>query len=129
MTPSAAHLAAREAAARNPANAASLALLAGGQGAIRLYDGGATLIGTIPLASPAGTLDSGLYRIILTVPVEGMILAAGPIAGADIRAGDGADWATGLTVSVVDEGGELQFDTLAVQPGDFARLVAGVIQG
>jgi hypothetical protein len=129
MTPSAAHLAARDAGARLGALEASLALLRGGQGAIRLYDAADGLLGALPLADPPGAVDDDLYRLVFATPIEGLIAGAGPIAAAEIVGGDGALWGEAVTVSAVGGGGELEFETLDPPVGTFVRLVSGIVQG
>ncbi|MCC4116342.1 hypothetical protein LLG90_13360 [Aromatoleum toluclasticum] len=139
MDLSTAHTTARNAAARLPALQASFDLLDSGAAApyVEIYGtarpaaggapGGSPLV-TVTMSNPPGTVDGALFRIVLTVPIEGQIALAGDALWARIYDGAGAWWAD---CSVSDEAGsgeiKLQIITLAV--GAFVRITSAVFQG
>lgn len=103
---------------------------------------GADPIVTLTLTATAGTLDAGLYQILLTTPLESQVTGADPALGsiplwARMRTPAG-DWWADLTVSVEGADGELQLvqtGTEGGQPvarlfnGAFARIASAVVQG
>ncbi|NMG29364.1 hypothetical protein [Aromatoleum evansii] len=139
MDLSTSHTNARNAAARLPALQASFDLLDSGPAApyVELYGtvrpapgaapGGSPLV-TVTMSNPPGTVDGALFRIDLTVPIEGQIAVAGGAVWARIYDGAGAWWAD---ASVSDEAGsgeiKLQVVTLAV--GAFVRITSAILQG
>lgn len=139
MDLSTAHATARNAAARLPALQASFDLLDSGANAsyIELYattrpasggaPGGSPLV-TLAMSNPPGTVDGTLYRIALTVPIEGQIAIAGSPVWARIYDGAGAWWAD---ASVSDEAGsgEIKLQSLDLAQGAFVRITSAVFQG
>ncbi|MCK9993728.1 MAG: hypothetical protein Dbin4_02248 [Alphaproteobacteria bacterium] len=139
MDISTAHTTARNTAARLPALQASSDLLDSGTAApyIELHPAprpaagdppaGAALV-TIPMANPPGTIDTGLVRIVLTVPAEGQIAVGGDAFWARIYDGAGAWWAD---ASVSDEAGtgEIKLQSVTLQAGAFARITSAYFQG
>lgn len=139
MDLSTAHTAARAAAARLPALQASFDLLDSGTAApyVEIYgttrpapggaSGGTPLV-SVTMSNPPGTVDAELFRIVLTVPIEGQIAVAGDAVWARIYDGAGEWWAD---ASVSDEAGsgeiKLQVVTLAV--GAFVRITSAILQG
>lgn len=131
MNLSAAHLAARDAAARLPALQASFDLLdAGtGQASIVIRDATDTVLVTIPIAEGVGTIDAQTYQIILAVPIEAQIAVAGTPDHAIIYDNTGAVWADGVTVSDEAGSGEIKLASMSLQAGAFCRLTSAVFQG
>lgn len=138
-----AHAQARAEAQRLPALSASLGLLSAGSTTARisLYGttrpspgsapGAAPLV-TIVLYDPPAALDTGLYQIRLSVPIEGSVGGA-ETDGTDalwarIFDGAGAWWAD-ASVSEVGAGGEIQLDSTLLRNGGLCRLVSAVFQG
>ena len=154
MDISPAHLAARNTAARNPANQASLDLLASAtadRSTLALYatakptpgdpPGGAALV-EIDLTAAAGTLDSELFTLALDVPIEGQVTGADPVTG-DIPlwgrlAGPLGAWWADVTVTVEGGGGEIELAQTGTEEGSpvarlfngaFCRVISAVLQG
>lgn len=131
MILSAAHLAARDAAARLPALQASFDLLdaGAGQASIVIRDATDTVLVTIPIAEGVGTIDAQTYQIILAVPIEAQIATAGTPDHAIIYDNTGAVWADGVTVSDEAGSGEIKLASMSLQAGAFCRLTSAVLQG
>ena len=133
MELSAAHLAARAAAARLPALQASFDLLdaGAGQASIEILDATSAVLVAIPIADGVGTIDAQAYQIILTVPIEAQIAADGTPASARIKDNTGAMWADGVTVSdsAPESTGEIKLASMSLQAGAFCRLTSAVFQG
>lgn len=139
MDISSAHTTARNDAARLPALQASFDLLDSGASApyIEIYattrptsgaaPGGTPLV-TLTLSNPPGTVDGALFRIALTVPIEGQIAVGGTPLWARIYDGAGAWWAD---ASVSDEAGagEIKLQSLDLAQGAFVRITSAVFQG
>lgn len=134
MIISPAHAAARAAAARHPANVASLALLATGPEipTIEIYSAPdpetGILLVTIPLAPGVGSIDEATHRINLTVPLEAQIVADGEAVCARVVDAGGAIWGD-VTVSDPAGAGEIKLLTTALVAGAFARITSAYIQG
>lgn len=140
------HSDARVAAARIPVLAASLALLElenPSRAHIDLYTDpvpstpGDTptgdLVVSISVASTAGTVDTDLFKIVLTTPIEAQITGANPSTGsvvtwAHIIDGDG-DWFADVTVSDEAGSGEIKLQTTLLYNGAFCRITSAVFQG
>lgn len=133
MQLSAAHLAARAAAARLPALQASLDLLdaGAGQATIEILDATNAVLVTIPIADGVGTLNAETFRITLTVPIEAQVAIAGTPASARVKDNTGALWAEGITVSddAPESIGEIKLASMNLQAGAFVRLTSAVFQG
>lgn len=131
MNLSAAHLAARDAAARLPALQASFDLLdaGAGQASIVIRDAADAVLVTIPIAEGVGTIDAQTYQIILAVPIEAQIATAGTPDHAIIYDNTGAVWADGVTVSDDAGTGEIKLASMSLQAGAFCRLTSAVLQG
>lgn len=131
MNLSAAHLAARDAAARLPALQASFDLLdaGAGQASIVIRDATDTVLVTIPIAEGVGTIDTQTHQIILAVPIEAQIATAGTPDHAIIYDNTGAVWADGVTVSDDAGSGEIKLASMSLQAGAFCRLTSAVFQG
>lgn len=141
MDISPAHAAARAAAARLPALAASLALLQAepGPATIALYattrpapgeaPGGDPLV-VVPFAAGVGTLDEDNHRIVATVPIEAQITTSGNAVWARIVDGAGAWWSD-ASVSDDQGSGEIQLANpdAALYAGAFCRITSAVFQG
>ena len=139
------HSAARLLACRIPALQASLDLLAldtPGPARIDLYpdprpDPGATPTGSvlvaIPLGATVGTIDTDLFQIQLTVPIEAQITGADPVTGTTAtwaRIVDGhGDWWGDASVSNEAGSGEIKLQTVLLYNGAFCRLTSAVFQG
>ena len=138
-----AHAQARAEAQRLPALSASLGLLLPGSTTARisLYgttrpspgaSPGAAPLVTIVLDDPPAVLDTGLYQIQLTVPIEGVVGGA-ETDGTDAlwaRIFDGSgDWWADASVSEVGAGGEVQLESTLLRNGGLCRLVSAVLQG
>lgn len=133
MQLSAAHIAARDAAARLPALQASFDLLdsGAGQASIVILDAADTVLVSIPVADGVGAIDAELFQIALTVPIEAQISADGTPDHAVIYDNTGAVWAEGVTVSdaSLESTGEIKLASTALQAGAFCRLTSAVFQG
>lgn len=133
MILSPAHLAARDAAARLSALQASLDLLdAGtGQATIEILDATDAVLVAVPVADGVGTIDAQAYQIILTVPIEAQVAAAGTPASARVKDNTGAVWADGITVSddAPESTGQIKLASMSLQAGAFVRLTSAVFQG
>lgn len=133
MQLSAAHLAARDAAARLSALQASFDLLdaGAGQASVEILDATNAVLVAIPIADGVGTIDSQAYQIILTVPIEAQVAAAGTPASARVKDNAGAVWADGITVSdsAPEATGEIKLASMSLQAGAFVRLTSAVFQG
>ena len=133
MELSAAHLAARAAAARLPALQASFDLLdaGAGQASIEILDATSTVLVAIPIADGVGTIDAQAYQIVLSVPIEAQIAAAGTPASARVKDNTGAVWADGITVAddAPESTGEINLASMSLQAGAFCRLTSAVFQG
>lgn len=133
MELSSAHLAARAAAARLPALQASFDLLdaGAGQASIEILDATSTVLVAIPIADGVGTIDAQAYQIVLSVPIEAQISAAGTPASARVKDNTGAVWADGITVSddAPESTGEIKLASMSLQAGAFCRLTSAVFQG
>lgn len=133
MNLSAAHLAARDAAARLPALQASFDLLdaGAGQATIEILDATDVVLVAVPIADGVGTIDAQAYQIILTVPIEAQVTAAGTPASARVKDNTGAVWANGITVSddAPESTGEIKLASMSLQTGAFVRLTSAVFQG
>ena len=133
MQLSVAHEIARAAAARLPALQASFDLLDSGAGQARIDIRDATdaVLVSIPIADGVGTIDSVLFQIALTVPIEAQIATGGAADHAVIYDNTGAVWADAVTVSddAPESTGEIKLATTALQAGAFCRLTSAVFQG
>lgn len=93
----------------------------------------ASVVASIQLAATAGTVDTDLFQIQLTVPIEAQVDGADPVSGTEVALarvldGDG-DWWADLTVSDEAGSGEIKLvDTLLLN-GEYARLASAVVQG
>lgn len=93
----------------------------------------ASVVASIPLAVTAGTVDTDLFQIQLTVPIEAQIDGADPATGTEVALarvldGDG-DWWADLTVSDEAGSGEIKLINTLLLNGEYARLVTGIING
>jgi len=91
------------------------------------------LVVSIPLGASAGTVDTELYQLQLTVPIEGQITGANPSTGstvtwARIIDGDG-DWFADVSVSDEAGSGELKLQTTLLYQGAYCRAISGVFHG
>lgn len=77
----------------------------------------ASILATIPLANPAGTVSNGV--LTLTMPrSDASADNTGVPAVARIRtASGGTDIITGLTVTMIGGGGDVQLDSLSITAG------------
>ncbi|MDD3674978.1 hypothetical protein [Thauera propionica] len=131
MQLSVAHAAARDAAARLPALQASFGLLDSGAGQARIdiLDALDVVLVSIPIADGVGTIDTDLFQIILTVPIEAQIATAGTADHAVIYDNTSEVWADDVTVSDEAGSGEVKLATTTLQAGAFCRLTSAVLQG
>lgn len=133
MQLSAAHLAARDLAARLPALQASFDLLDAGAGQARIdiRDALDVVLVSIQIADGVGTIDADLFQIVLTAPIEAQIDADGTPDHAIIYDNTGAVWADGVTVSdaAPEATGEIKLASMSLQAGAFCRLTSAVFQG
>lgn len=145
MDLSAKAIAAQTAACRIPALTALLALLDlqnPDMAHLDFYpdprpDPGATPAGSVvvavELAATAGSVDSDLYQLQLTTPLEAQITGADPVDGtvvtwARLMDGDG-DWCANLSVSDAAGSGEIKLQTTLLYNGAYCRIIDGVFQG
>lgn len=133
MQLSAAHLAARDLAARLPALQASFDLLdaGAGQATIEVLDATNAVLVTIPIADGAGTLNAETFQIVLSVPIEAQVATAGTPSSARVKDNTGALWADDITVSddAPESTGEIKLASMNLQAGAFVRLTSAVFQG
>ena len=138
------HSDARLEAQRIPALNASLALLIEDtqRATIALYGTAKPTPGDPPGADPvvvftlsaaAGTVDTGLKQVRLTVPIEAQVAGAAESTGTEVLWGrifDGAgDWWGDATVSDESGSGEIKLQTTTLYNGAFCRLTSGIFQG
>jgi len=138
------HEAARSAACRLPALAATLALLAENAqvATIALYGTARPSPGDPPGADPLvllscssrfGVIDEELFQIQMDVPIEAQVTGADPVDGTAAlwgRVFDGSgDWAGDLSVSDSQGSGELKLISAVLYNGEFSRVQSGVFQG
>lgn len=140
------HSDARIAACRIPALQASLALLESNdpdRARIDFYTDptptapgdapAGDVVVTIPLSTPAGSVDIDLFQIRLTVPIEAQIDGADPATGstvtwARILDADG-DWFADISVSDEAGAGEIKLQTTLLYNGAYCRITSAVVQG
>lgn len=139
------HLAAREAACRVPALAASLALLVEDtqRASIALYGttrpdpgdppGGSPVV-VISMDSDAGAVDSEDVTLSLTTPIEGQVTGAGGSGTAVVWAritGGAGDWWADASVSDESGSGEIKISGTGttLYDGAFCRITSAVFQG
>ncbi len=138
-----AHADARAAAARDPANLASLALLNTGAARIDCYTtpppepggppGGDPVV-SFALATPAGTYDPSEHEIILTTPVLAQNTAGGVPLWARIVVTVGSDeqWWADATASGLGGGGDIEIDYFGsdqLYAGAYSRLTSARFPG
>ncbi len=139
------HVNAVMAACRIPALQARLALLDANtvNAQIDFYPAGAwstpgdtpsvSSVVSIPLAATAGTVDTDLFQIQLTVPIEVQVDGADPSTGTEVALarvldGDG-DWWADLTVSNQTGSGEIKVKDTLLLNGSYCRMIGGVLDG
>jgi hypothetical protein len=137
------HSDARVAAQRIPALNASLALLVADTTAatLALYGTerptpgdppGADAVVTFILDPAAGTVDTDLYQIHLTVPIEAQISNA-EAGGTDVlwgRITDGAgDWWGDVSISDEAGSGEIKLQSTTLFNGAFSRITGAIFHG
>lgn len=99
---------------------------------------------TLMMTEGAGTINEGLFQLVLDTPIEGQITGATPSTGtipvwARVYDFEAAWWAD-LTVSVEGGGGEIQLAQTGTEGepaepvarlfnGAFARIVTAIVQG
>lgn len=91
----------------------------------------ASVVASIQLASTAGTVDTDLFQIQLTVPIEAQIDGANPSTGTEVALarildGDGEWWAD-LSVSGEAGSGEIKVQDALATNGTYLRMISGVI--
>lgn len=87
----------------------------------------ASILATIPLANPAGTVSNGV--LTLTMPrSDASADNTGVPAVARIRtASGGTDIITGLTVTLIGGGGDVQLDSLSITAGQNVTVNSATI--
>lgn len=87
----------------------------------------ASILATIPLANPAGTVSNGV--LTLTMPrSDASADNTGVPAVARIRtASGGTDIITGLTVTLIGGGGDVQLDSLSITAGQNVTVGSATI--
>lgn len=87
----------------------------------------ASILATIPLANPAGTVSNGV--LTLTMPrSDASADNTGVPAVARIRtASGGTDIITGLTVTLIGGGGDVQLDSLSITAGQNVTVDSATI--
>ena len=87
----------------------------------------ASILATIPLANPAGTVSNGV--LTLTMPrSDASADNTGVPAVARIRtASGGTDIITGLTVTLIGGGGDVQLDSLSITAGQNVTVVSATL--
>lgn len=100
-------------------------------------DPGATPTGSVvvslDLAATAGVVDTDLFQIQLTVPLEAQITGADPATGTTVtwaRVLDGAGaWFADVSVSDEAGSGEIKLQTTLLYNGAYCRLTSAIFQG
>lgn len=100
-------------------------------------DPGATpegaVVVSIPLAATAGAVDTELFRVALTAPIEAQITGAAPSTGTTVTWGrvvDGdGDWWGDASVSAEAGAGEIKLVSTLLYNGAYARLTSAILQG
>lgn len=92
-----------------------------------------SIVVSLELSATAGTVNSGLFQIQLTVPLEEQITGADPATGTTVAwarlvDGDG-DWFADLSVSDEAGSGEIKLQTTLLYNGAYCRLTSAVFQG
>lgn len=91
------------------------------------------LVVTLPLNSSAGSVDTDLFQVQLTVPIEGQITGADPALGTAVtwaRIVDGeGDWFADVSVSDEAGSGEIKLQTTTLYNGAYCRLTSAILQG
>lgn len=145
MILSTAHTAARAAAVRLPALAASLALLASSdatRASITFYGGTPPADGAAPagdalataqLTARAGVVDAEAFAIVLDTPIEAQVTGADPATGtattwARILTPAGAWWAD-VSVSDGAGSGEIKLSSVLLMQGGFVRVTSAAFGG
>lgn len=139
------HHDARLAAGRIPALNASLALLEVADpdvAHIDFYtaprpDPGDTptgdLVVSLDLSATAGSVDTDLFQVQLTVPIEAQITGADAEDGSTVtwaRIIDGeGDWFADVSVSDEAGSGEIKLQTTLLYNGAYCRLTSAIFQG
>lgn len=82
-----------------------------------------TLLATIELAEPSGTIVG--VTLALDVPREGLVLASGTVSWARVKAASGA-FAFDCDVTETGDGGVITAESLDVYAGGVAKLTSGV---
>lgn len=91
------------------------------------------LVVSLVLGATAGSVDTDLFQIQLTVPVEAQITGADAETGtmvtwARILDGDG-DWFADVSVSDEAGAGEIKLQTTLLYNGAYCRLTSAILQG
>lgn len=104
-----------------PARQAMLDRLDAGAGAARfeVYDAAGALLATLPLATPAGTLDAGTGVVTLSPGADSVVVATGDPVSATLKDGDGI---------VLNESIEVALGT-APAPGRLVLSATRIVMG
>lgn len=92
-----------------------------------------SVVVAVELAATAGEVDTDLFQIQLTVPLEAQITGADPANGATVTwarlvDGDG-DWFADVSVSDEAGSGEIKLQTTLLYNGAYCRLTSAIFQG
>ena len=102
-----------------------------GAGSFLLYAGG-TLVATIALTSPYGTVDSTTLTFA-TTPITATAVATGTVTGAVLVNSDGTIGISSLTVGIPTSGSQIELgnglNTLYVTSGQTVSLLGAQIVG
>ncbi|HOX59640.1 MAG TPA: hypothetical protein PLC99_22390 [Verrucomicrobiota bacterium] len=91
------------------------------------------LVVSVNVAATAGHVDTDLFQVHLTVPIEGQITGADAEDGSTVtwaRIIDGeGDWFADVSVSDEAGSGEIKLQTTLLYNGAYCRLTSVILQG
>lgn len=92
-----------------------------------------SVVVAVELAATAGAVDTDLFQLQLTAPLEEQITGADPATGttvtwARVVDGDG-DWFADLSVSDEAGSGEIKLQTTLLYNGAYCRITSAIFQG
>lgn len=100
----------------------------GSTGKIKVLNAEDTVLSSIPLVNPPGTVSSGVLTLDCDPPISDTSADASGIASkAVITDGSDAVHISGLTVTKTGEGGDIQLDNVNIAAGQTVLITAGSI--
>ena len=100
----------------------------GSTGKIKVLNAEDTVLASIPLANPPGTVSSGVLTVDCDPAISDTSADASGIASKAVIT-DGSDTVvvSGLTVTATGDGGDVQFDNVNFAAGQTVLITAGAI--